>query len=337
MASQSLQNWGEIIRTQNLSADKTMDAISRWLLITRASVFPMTILSALIGGLLAARAPDANWLYFGLALLGLVAAHAANNMINDYFDLEAGVDSEDYVRAQYAPHPVLSGLISKKGLLLAIALVNLLDLAILLFLVEARGWTVAAFALAGLFVSVFYVAPPLKLKHRGLGEPGVFVVWGPLMIGGTYYVTTGHVEPWVIVASVPYALLVTCVLMGKHVDKIEADAAKGIRTLPVILGRDRALALTRGLMIAFFVLVGALVAAGGLSVWTLLSFAAIPRVRKVLAVFRKPKPAAPPPRYPLWPLWYVSFAFLVTRTAGGWFVIGLVLDAIFPVRIPRWF
>ena len=138
-------------------------------------------------------------------------------------------------------------------------------------------------------------------------------------------------------ASVPYALLVTCVLMGKHVDKIEADTAKGIHTLPVILGRDRALALTRGLMIAFFPLVVALVAVGWLGVWALLSFAAIPRVRKVLAVFRRPRPAEPPPRYPLWPLWYVSFAFVVTRSAGGLFVIGLVLDAIFPVHLPRVF
>ena len=183
-------------------------------------------------------------------------------MINDYFDLEGGVDSDDYVRVQYAPHPVLSGLISKKGLLLAIALVNVVDLVILLVLADARGPALVVFALLGLFVSVFYVAPPIKLKHHGLGEPGVFVVWGPLMIGGTYYATAGTVEPWVLLASVPYALLVTCVLMGKHVDKIEADTAKGIRTLPVILGRDRALALTRGLMIAFFVLVGALVASG---------------------------------------------------------------------------
>jgi 1,4-dihydroxy-2-naphthoate octaprenyltransferase len=138
MAS-SIHNWGEILRTQNLSSDQSMDTVSRWLLITRASVFPMTIISALIGGLLAAGAPSANWLYFALALIGLVAAHAANNMINDYFDLEGGVDSEDYVRAQYAPHPVLSGMISKKGLLLAIAAVNLLDLALLLFLTDARG------------------------------------------------------------------------------------------------------------------------------------------------------------------------------------------------------
>jgi len=333
MAS-ALRNWGEIIRTQNLSSDKAIDPVSRWLLITRASVFPMTIISSLIGGLLAAGAPDAdaNLLLFALALVGLVIAHAANNMINDYFDLEGGVDSADYVRAQYAPHPVLSGMISKQGLLAAIALVNLIDLAILLVLAQARGPAVVVFALLGLFISVFYVAPPLKLKHRGLGEPGVFVVWGPLMIGGTYYVTTGRVEPWVMLASVPYALLVTSVLMGKHVDKIEADTAKGIRTLPVILGRERALALTRALLISFFVGVGAMVALGVLGVWTLLSFLAIPRLRKVLRVFHKPKPDAPPKNYPLWPLWYVSWAFVVTRSAGSLFVIGLLLDAIVPIR-----
>src|SRR5215468_4770829 len=133
MAS-AIRNWGEIIRTQNLSPDKAMDPVSRWLLITRASVFPMTILSGLIGGLLAAGSPTANWLYFALALIGLVAAHAANNMINDYFDLEGGVDSQEYVRAQYAPHPVLSGLVSKKGLLFAIAAVNALDLLLLIYL-----------------------------------------------------------------------------------------------------------------------------------------------------------------------------------------------------------
>ena len=35
-----VQNWGEILRTQNLSAGQPMDLVSRWLLITRASVLP---------------------------------------------------------------------------------------------------------------------------------------------------------------------------------------------------------------------------------------------------------------------------------------------------------
>ena len=117
----AVQNWAEILRTQNLSADHAMDAVSRWLLITRASVFPMTIFSAAIGGLFAARAPEAQWGYFALCVIGLVLAHAANNMINDYFDTTSGVDTAQYTRALYAPHPLLSGLISKGGLIAAIA------------------------------------------------------------------------------------------------------------------------------------------------------------------------------------------------------------------------
>ncbi|HJO22169.1 MAG: prenyltransferase [Myxococcota bacterium] len=329
-----IQNWGEILRTQNLGSQDDMDVVSRWLLITRASVFPMTITSAAIGGLLAAAAPgEKSWAGFALAFLGLVLAHAANNMINDYFDLEAGVDTEGYVRGQYAPHPVLSGLVSKSGLLLAIALVNLLDLAILVSLTELRGWPVAFFALLGLFISVFYVAPPLKLKHRGLGEPGVFLVWGPLMIGGTYYVTTATLPAWVLVASLPYALLVMCVLIGKHVDKFEADSEKGIRTLPVVLGRDRALFLAQELLVSFFVLVFCLVLTGTLGVWTLLVFGAAPKLIKVLRVLNEPKPDAPPAGYPLWPLWYVAWVFLVTRLAGLLLVVGLLIDAFWPVHL----
>jgi 1,4-dihydroxy-2-naphthoate octaprenyltransferase len=334
MAS-AVHNWGEILRTQNLASRESMDPVSRWLLITRASVFPMTITSAAIGGLLAVPAPgDKSFVCFAVAFVGLVLAHAANNMINDYFDLEGGVDTEGYVRTQYAPHPVLSGLVSKTGLILAIAVVNLLDLAILVYLTEQRGWPVAAFALLGLFVSVFYVAPPLKLKHRGLGEPGVFLVWGPLMIGGTYYVTTGGFAPWVLVASLPYALLVTTVLFGKHIDKLEADTAKGIRTLPVILGRERSLFLTQEMLVLFFVFVTVLVLTGTLGVWTLLVFGAVPRLLQVLRVFNQPKPAQAPAGYPLWPLWYVAWAFLVTRRAGGLLVLGLLLDAIFPFHLP---
>ena len=332
MAS-AVHNWGAILSSQNLPEGEPMDGVSRWLLITRASVIPMTLFSALIGGLLAAPDPAANWLYWFVALLGLLAAHAANNMVNDYFDLEGGVDTEEYIRLQYAPHPVLSGLIGKKGLLLAIAGVNLLDLGILLFLTETRGWPVAAFALLGLFISVFYVAPPIRLKHRGLGEPGVFVVWGPLMIGGSYFVTTGSLPAWVMAASVPYALLVTCVLLGKHVDKFEADSAKGIRTLPVILGRERSLFLTQELMVAFFALVLFLVLAGTLGVWTLLVFGAIPHLFRTLRVYNRPRPEQPPPNFPIWPLWYVAWAFAVTRMAGGLLALGLFIDAFWPIHL----
>jgi len=331
-----LDSWAEVLRTQNLSTDKRMDPVSRWLLIVRASVFPMTLTSAAIGGLLAAGDPavrDASGLHFLLATAGLLVAHAANNMINDWFDLSGGVDSDGYVRGQYAPHPLLDGLVGKRGLVAAIVAANLVDLAILVYLVGAVGWGVAAFALAGLFVSVFYVAPPVKLKHHGMGEPGVALVWGPLMIGGTYYVTAGSFAPWVLVASLPYALLVTTVLLGKHCDKLDTDAAKGIRTLPVTLGRERSLFLCQLLMAAFLGLVTCLVLTGDLPVWTLAVWASLPRLRKLWPVFDAPPPAERPPDFAIWPLWYVAWAFVYTRLAGALFVAGLLLGLLWDVRL----
>jgi 1,4-dihydroxy-2-naphthoate polyprenyltransferase len=330
-----IANWREVIQTANLSTDKEMDLISRWLIITRAAVFSMTFTSGLIGGLLAiAIAKQIDWINFALALLGLVIAHAANNMINDYFDMEGGVDTNEYTRALYAPHPVLGGLISKKGLFSAFTVANILDATIMVVLVFRTGWPVLAFAGLGLFVSVFYVAPPLKLKHHGLGEPGVFLVWGPLMIGGAYFVTAGELPPvGVWLASIPYALVVTTVLIGKHIDKLEVDKAKGIRTLPVILGEKTSLWLNITLMALYYLVTAFLVFSGVLGIWVLLIVLALPRLYSVLKTYRAPKPTEAPEGYPVWPLWFVSAAFYHNKLAGGLFVLGLVLNLVFPILI----
>jgi 1,4-dihydroxy-2-naphthoate octaprenyltransferase len=330
-----IANWKEVIDTANLSADKEMDVVSRWLIITRAAVFSMTLTSGLIGGLLAAAiAKNPNWGHLALAVVGLTLAHAANNMINDAFDMESGVDTDEYARAQYAPHPVLSGLISKSGLRNAILVVNALDLLILVYFLWRVGWPVAVFALLGLFISVFYVAPPIRLKHRGLGEPGVFIVWGPLMIGGTYYVTAGALPPMEVwLASIPYALVVTTVLMGKHIDKREADEAMGIRTIPVIIGDKAARGLNMGLMASYYLVTLILVLSGALGVWILLVFVAVRRLVEVIKTYLKPPPSEPPPDYPVWPLWYVSAAFYHNKLAGGMFILGLILNLIFPFHL----
>ena len=147
------------------------------------------------------------------------------------------------------------------------------------------------------------------------------------MTGGTYFVTAGSIPGWVWLASLPYALSVTTVLIGKHIDKYEQDGARGIHTLPVLLGKDVSLRLNQLLMMGFYAAVAALVVSGHVGVGVLLVAAAIPRLRQVLKVYREPKPAGPPAGYRLWPLWYVSAAFYHGRLAGGLFVVGLVLNA----------
>ena len=335
--AQRLSNWRYVMSHPSLPDGVEMDAVSKWMIVTRAGVFTMTATSGLIGGLLAIATVGAtvNYWYLSLAVIGLVVAHAANNMINDYFDLEAGIDTDEYVRALYAPHPILSGWLSKAQLRNAILVANVIDLAILLFLVSVRGPWVAAFALAGLFISVFYVAPPVSLKRRGLGEPGVFLVWGPLMIGGTYFVATGMLPGWVWVASLPYAILVTGVLFGKHIDKIIPDTKLGIRTLPVILGEVRARRVAQVLMISFYPIVIGSALVGWIGPFVMLVVLGIPMLLRVLGQFSRPRPDSPPEGYVGWPLWYVGGAFLLTRRAGALLILGLLLNAILPaVRLP---
>ena len=345
-------NWVDVVRTCNITPDKKMDPVSKWLIITRSCVFSMTFLSALMGGMLAAL--DGTFLFgrWLLVLVGLILAHAANNMVNDLFDVRQGVDTGDYPRATYAPHPLLDGLVSEKGLIAAILVCNLLDFLIAVYLTYLCGWPVMAFAVAGLLTSVFYVAPPLKLKHRGLGELAIFLIWGPLMIAGTYYVMAESVSAGIWIASVPYGLAVTVVLMGKHLDKADKDEAKGVKTLPVALGRDRALRSTQLMVWAFYLIIVGLSAAGELPWLALLALVSLPQATRFLTALSQPMPATPKEafslaedsipkdlkerfdpnlpadEYPLWPLWYVVWGVWWVRQAGAWLVAGLFIGAV---------
>jgi 1,4-dihydroxy-2-naphthoate octaprenyltransferase len=290
----------------------------------------MTIVAAGLAGLLAVyREASVNWGWFGLAAVGLVLAHMANNLMNDLFDLEVGTDTEDYPRNLYSPHPVISGVLTRRRLALYALAVNVACLTVMIVLTWARGWPVLAFALGGFLLSAAYTAPPLRLKKHGLGEPTVLVVWGPLMVGGTYYAATGSIPGAVVLASLPYALLCTTVLMGKHIDKAPWDGPAGTHTLPVILGEQRARDVTRAMFAGFFVLVALLVAARVLPVFTLLVLLSLPLLVRVWTAFSRPKPETSPVPNPVWPLWFAPHAFLLTRRAGALLLVGMVLGAAF--------
>jgi 1,4-dihydroxy-2-naphthoate octaprenyltransferase len=326
-----LSSWAYALRTTNPPPDSPIDAVTRWIVITRAAVLPMTLFAGLVAALLAIGEPELDWRWLLLAIAGIMLAHTANNLMNDLYDTQTGTDSASYPRALYAPHPVLSGLVSRRTLLVAIATVNLADLAILIVLTWARGWPVVAFALSGFVLSVAYTAPPVRLKKRGLGEPDVLVVWGPLMVCGTYYSAVGAVGWNILLASLPYGLLCTTVLMGKHIDKIPYDQPLQIRTLPVILGETRARALTRGMMVGFYLLVAVAVLVHAMPWPALLVVLAVPRLIKVWPYFRRPPPEEPPKGFPVWPLWYAALAWLHVRQAGALLVLGLAIGALLRV------
>jgi 1,4-dihydroxy-2-naphthoate octaprenyltransferase len=329
-----LARWRHALSTINPPAGE-LDAVSRWLVLTRAGVLPMTLTAGAVAGLLAARADGFNGLYYALAFIGIVLAHVSNNLVNDLFDSSEGLDTENYPRALYAPHPILSGMITREGLMRAAIGVNVAGVLVMAALVAARGWPVLAFGLGGIFLNIAYTAPPLRLKKRGLGELDVLLTWGPLMIAATYYSAVGRV-PWQVwVAALPYGLLCTAVLMAKHIDKLPWDEREGVRTLPVVLGEEGARSLTVALMVGFYVVLGLCVVIEALPWPTLAAVGAVPLLARALRAFRKPRPAEPPKGFPIWPLWFVAFVFTYTRRAGALLVAGLAI-AVASGATPGW-
>jgi 1,4-dihydroxy-2-naphthoate octaprenyltransferase len=308
-----------------------LDVISKWLISTRAAVLIMTFISGAIAGILAFQNGKFNFWYWLLLEVGLIMAHATNNLLNDYTDYVKGVDKENYYRAQYGPQPLVHGLMNKRQLLTYAGITGLIALAAGAVLVVARGPLALVLLAAGVFFVLFYTYP---LKYIALGEISVLIVWGPLMIAGGYFVITGQWDWLIVIASLPYALGVTGVIFGKHIDKYEMDKDRGIHTLPVLLGERASRYTVVGMLVLQYLSVVYLVITGFFTPVMLIVFFAVPTFLKFLPMFRQPKPAEKPADYPdFWPNYFVGAAFGHNRRFGLLYLLGLILNAVLVVFI----
>ena len=324
----NIRMWGKALRViPHVSKEEWehLDIISKWLIATRAAVLIMTFISAAIAGILAFQDGRFDLLRWVLVAVGLVMSHATNNLLNDYVDYSRGVDQDNYYRSQYGPQPLVHGLLTKLQLLTYAAVTGLVALACGLVLVYLRGELTLLLLGLGIFFVLFYTWP---LKYIALGEIAVLIVWGPLMIGGGYYVITGSPWSWnVVIASLPYALGVTGVIFGKHIDKLEMDQAKHIHTLPVLLGERIARFAMTGMLILQYLSVLYLILVGFFTPVLLVVLLALRAFRRVWPMLRAPKPLEKPADFPdVWPNWFVAAGFFHNREFGLLYLLGLLLD-----------
>lgn len=322
-----LRRWKMALDGCNVPQLELADGVTRWLVITRSCVFSMSLTSGLLGLLIAAEQGVVDWGLGLLAVIGIVLAHASNNILNDWGDYRGGVDTKDYPRGQYGPHALLDGLTTPRGLLTAAFIFNALDLAIMLYLFMQRGPLVIVFAVVGLLLSLSYTG---FLKRAGLGELTALIVWGPLMTGGTAFVASGTLNPAIWILTLPYGLIVASVLMGKHIDKIPDDKKVGVNSVPVLLGEKRSRQMNQASFVTFYVLIVAMVLLGYTGPWVLLTFLAIGRLRETWKVYSEPKPEKAPKDWSGWPLWFVGWALYFNRQAGKYFTLGLLLNIATP-------
>jgi len=299
----------------------------RFLIATRTPVLVMTFASAALGGALAWWRGAADGLGWSLAVLGLLLAHATNNLLNDLTDSLIGIDRGDYFRTRYGTHVLEHGLMSVRALGGLTALTGGAALAIGLYLCTRVGPAVLWPLGAGAFFLVCYTYP---LKRLGLGEVAVLLVWGPLMTGGAYLVASHACSASAAWVGAVAGLVPTAVIFGKHLDKIEFDAARGIRTLPVRLGARRTRAVLVALLALPYPCIAGLVATGGLPWSASIVLLALPTTVRAIRACRENAPATPPPNYPadVWPLWYSAHAFASARSTGTLLLVGVGIAAL---------
>src|SRR3972149_6677183 len=264
-----------------------LDVISKWLISTRAAVLIMTFISAALAGLFAWRDNSFSFLPWIALSLGLILAHASNNIFNDYTDYVRGVDKDNYYRNIYGAQPVASGLMTQRQHLTYFAVTALIALSIGVYLVSYTGFRATTWTLLGLGACflLFYTWP---LKGMALGEAAVLIVWGPLMIGGGYYVLAQKWDWFAVIASLPYVLGVTTVIFGKHIDKLDMDTKKGTPSLPVVIGEKASRYSVLVMMIVPYFITLYLIAAKFFTPVMLIVLLALPTFLKSYPVFLIP-------------------------------------------------
>jgi 1,4-dihydroxy-2-naphthoate octaprenyltransferase len=303
------------------------DRVALFLYAARSVILVISAQAAIIAGLLAANAGLFEWRDFLGVLAGFVVAHMISNLSNDYFGFTRGHDTPDSPRMRYTVHPLASGVLDRRTLLSGLALLAVIGLGITAYFIVERGWMAAAFAVAGVALLFWYDAAPVPLKSIGLGEFAVLLVWGPLMVGGGFAMIAGHLSADAMLAALPYGLGVMTILMGKHIDQIDFDSRKGIRTLPVLIGERAARALIIAAICAIYAIVAVLIGLGRLTPFAAAIMLALPRAVHAVRIMSRPRPPSPPDGYVGWPLWYHRACLAHSRVLGWAYIGGLAAGA----------
>ena len=307
-----------------------LDPVARFLYAARSVILVISAQAAVIAGLLSATDRRFEVLPFVLVFIGYVVLHGISNLSNDYFGYRRGHDTEDSPRRRYTLHPVASGAFTMRFLATGLTVLAAIAAAIGVYFIVLRGWGAVVLTAAGAILLYAYDAAPRALKELGLGELAAFLVWGPLMIGGGYYVITGHWSGDAFLASVPYGLGVMSILVGKHIDQRAFDISQAQHTLPVLLGERGARWLNQTSVVLMYVIAAVAIAVGALSPFVAVVVLAAPRALRALRVMSAPAPASAPEGYVGWPLWYHRVCLVHNRAFGWLFIIGAAVGAIWP-------
>jgi len=253
-----------------------------WFLASRPWSFSMSAISVSVGAALAGMDGPFSWPLYLYTLLTMTVLHAATNLLNDHYDVLSGVDDKKVSTAQYRPHPLLEGKLSPNQVKIGAYLLYAIAIIAGIYLAALRGWTILTIGIIGVLASLTYTAPPFKYKYIGLGEFSVFLMWGPLMVEGSYFVQRQMLGKSAFWVSLPFGALVALVLLVNNLRDMKNDEENGIRTLPLLIGRLNGVRLYIALVIIAYLSILWMAFMGPLRLWSLIVLFSLPLAYRLL-------------------------------------------------------
>ncbi|MHA2407062.1 MAG: UbiA family prenyltransferase [Candidatus Ranarchaeia archaeon] len=255
-----------------------------WLLAPRLPFLTATIGPVLVGLAIVWEANIAiNLVHALLTLAGVALLHLGTNLINDYFDFGRGTGT-DAINVNVTPFsggsPTLrENLLSPRALFVYALTCFIGGSVIGLYFVLERGLIILYIGVIAVVSGFFYVGPPLKLAHRGIGELIIGLNFGPLAVFGTYFVQTGVVALQPLLVGVPVGILITLVIWINEFPDEDADRKAGKNTLVVRLGLEDSLKVYEVLMYSMYSSIVLLVLLNLAPIPILLGLATFPKAR----------------------------------------------------------
>jgi len=206
-----------------------------WVLAARPKTLWAAIAPVMVGTAMAFETGKGAWLPALAALFGAVMIQIGTNFANDYFDHQKGTDTED----RLGPLRVTqAGLVQPETMKKAIALAFFMAATAGIYLVWRGGWPIFLVGCLSILSGIFYTAGPYPLGYTGLADLFVLIFFGPVAVGGTYYVQTLEIHHPVLWSGLAPGLFSVAILTVNNVRDIEEDKRAGKKTLAVRFGRS---------------------------------------------------------------------------------------------------
>ena len=216
-----------------------------WLQSFRLRTLPLALSSILMGGFLAASAGKFQWSIFLLCISTTIFLQVLSNLANDYGD---SIHGADHAERKGPSRAVQSGAISAQQMKAAIILFVLLSLASgISLLLVSFGWDWSALlfflglGILSIVAAIAYTVGKKPYGYMGLGDFSVLIFFGLVGVMGSYYIFTKSISWLEILPALSCGFFSIAVLNINNIRDIESDVIAGKFSIPVRIGRDRAI------------------------------------------------------------------------------------------------